>query len=72
MVQILNTIIKKLSVGKPYTPDIENTFNEKKGICYDYDALFAAVLRTQGIPANLVKRYSDNIDGYHSWNGVFY
>lgn len=57
-------------VDKPYIPDIEKTFITRKGICYDFASLFAAMLRTQGIPVKLVKGYSDNIDGYHAWNEV--
>lgn len=57
-------------LDKPYIPDIEKTLRSKQGICYDFAALFAAMLRTQGIPAKLVKGYSDNIEGYHSWNEV--
>mgnify|MGYP000032092057 CR=1 FL=1 len=57
-------------LDKPYIPDIEKTFNTRKGICYDIASLFAAMLRTQGIPVKLVKGYSDNIEGYHAWNEV--
>ena len=62
---------KTLTLDKPYIPEIEDIDTTKKGICYDYASLFAAMLRTQGIPAKLVKGYSDNIDGYHAWNEVY-
>lgn len=55
---------------KQYIPDIEKTFSTKKGICYDFASLFAAMLRSQGIPAKLVKGYSENVKGYHAWNEV--
>jgi len=58
-------------LDKQYVPDVENTYALKKGICYDYSALFASMLRSQGIPAKLVKGYSDNVDGYHAWNEVY-
>jgi len=58
-------------LDKLYIPDIEDVFNTGKGICYDYSSLFASILRSQGIPAKLVKGYSDYIDGYHAWNEVY-
>lgn len=54
-----------------YVPDIEKTYKTQKGICYDYSALFAGMLRSVGIEAKLVKGYRDEIDGYHAWNEVF-
>jgi hypothetical protein len=54
-----------------YLPDIEKTYLEKTGICYDYASLFAAMLRSMGIPAKLVKGYSkENPSVYHAWNEV--
>jgi len=58
-------------LDKQYVPDVESTHVSGKGICYDYSALFAAMLRSQGIPTKLVKGYSDNVDGYHAWNEVY-
>jgi transglutaminase-like putative cysteine protease len=58
------------SSDMPYIPDIEKTFRTQQGICYDFASLFAAMLRSQGIPAKLVKGYSENIEGYHAWNEV--
>ena len=55
-----------------YLPDIEKTYLEGTGICYDYAALFGAMLRSIGIPAKLVKGYNlDNPDVYHAWNEVY-
>ena len=54
-----------------YIPDIDSTLAAGKGICYDYASLFAAMLRSEGIPAKLVKGYSENVNGYHAWNEVF-
>jgi len=61
---------KMNSVSTGYLPDIETIFNQKKGICYDYASLFAAMLRSVGVPAKLVKGNSDNAVGYHAWNEV--
>ena len=55
-----------------YIPIIDKTLEEKKGICYDFTSLYAAMLRSQGIPAKLVKGYAPkNAAGYHSWNEVY-
>jgi transglutaminase-like putative cysteine protease len=54
-----------------YVPDIVDTYNSKDGICYDFAALFAAMLRSQGVPTKLVKGYADNVSGYHAWNEVY-
>jgi len=55
-----------------YLPDIDETFNTGRGICYDYASLLAAMLRSIGIPAKLVKGYPDYMqDTYHAWNEVY-
>jgi hypothetical protein len=54
-----------------YIPDNSVTLDEKAGICYDYSALMASMLRSIGIPAKLVKGYGDfQPDVYHAWNEV--
>lgn len=59
------------TLDKQYIPDVEATLAFGKGICYDYAALMASMLRSQGIPTKLVKGYSDNVEGYHAWNEVY-
>ena len=54
-----------------YIPNIDSTLASNKGICYDYSSTFAAMLRSAGIPAKLVKGYSTNVNGYHAWNEVY-
>ena len=54
-----------------YIPSIEDTFEQLKGICYDYSALFASIERNHGIPTKLVKGYSKYVEGYHAWNEVY-
>ncbi|MBM7561590.1 transglutaminase-like domain-containing protein [Fusibacter tunisiensis] len=62
----------KIPTLKPdYIPDINSTYAEMKGICYDYSALFASIHRSQGLPVRLVKGYSRFVEGYHAWNEVF-
>lgn len=53
-----------------YIPNIENTYKSNKGICYDYSALFAGMLRSVGVETKLVKGYRDGINEYHAWNEV--
>lgn len=54
-----------------YKPNIVQIFLEKKGICYDYSSLLAAMKRSDGIPVKLVKGYTKHVDGYHAWNEVY-
>lgn len=62
---------KAASVKPGYIPNIVDTYNSKLGICYDYSTLFAAMLRSQGIPTKVVKGYTSFVDEYHAWNEVF-
>ncbi len=64
---------KKLStIRSYYVPVVDDTLRDKTGICYDFSSLFAAMLRSQGIPAKLVKGYAPNYaTGYHAWNEVY-
>lgn len=59
------------SLGNVYIPCAEETFKTEKGICYDYSALFASMLRSQDIPTKLVMGYTDNVEEYHAWNEVY-
>jgi len=52
-------------------PNIDKTLTSGKGICYDFSSVFAAMLRSQGIPVKLVKGYTTNVEGYHAWNEVY-
>lgn len=60
---------KTVAIG--YNPNIDVMFDTKKGICYDYSSLLAALDRSNGIPTKLVKGYAAGVDGYHAWNEVF-
>ena len=53
-----------------YTPDIEAIMSSRKGICFDYAAVMASMLRSQGIPTKLVMGYVPQ--GYHAWNEVYF
>jgi hypothetical protein len=54
-----------------YIPDIDVVLEDGTGICYDYSVLFASMLRSQNIPAKLVKGYTVNTNVYHAWNEVY-
>lgn len=58
---------KASTVGSGYLPDPDETLNTGKGICFDYAALAAAMLRSAGIPCKLITGYVEN-DVYHAWN----
>lgn len=57
------------TVKSGYLPDVDRTLQTKKGICFDYAALMAALLRSQGIPTKLQIGYSG--DAYHAWISVY-
>lgn len=54
---------------KAYIPSPDRTMSTRKGICYDYAALMAAMLRSQGIPTRLIMGQVPQ--GYHAWNEVY-
>ncbi|MDL2219041.1 transglutaminase-like domain-containing protein [Ruminococcaceae bacterium OttesenSCG-928-O06] len=57
-----------------YEPDPDRTLAERKGICYDYSSLAAAMLRANGIPTIMVKGLvlrSNGTELYHAWNLVW-
>lgn len=61
---------KAAAVKSGYTPDVDSTLSAKTGICFDYAALMAAMLRTQDIPTRLEVGYvSGGI--YHAWVSVY-
>ena len=53
-----------------YLPTPDETLKTGKGICFDYAALAASMLRSQGIPTKMIFGY---VSGtlYHAWN-MFY
>lgn len=60
---------KAASVQDMYLPDIDDTLHTGKGICFDYAALTAAMLRSLSIPARLDIGYSGNVR--HAWITVY-
>ena len=62
---------KAATVQSGYLPDPDETMRTGQGICFDYAALAAAMLRSQGIPTKLVFGFVSPNDVYHAWN-MFY
>ncbi len=62
---------KKNSMSTDYIPSIEGTLKSSQGICYDYAALFAAMLRSVDVPTKLIMGYKNDINEYHAWNQVY-
>jgi len=52
-----------------YLPDVDDVYTNNKGICFDFAAILAAMLRSQGVPTKLVIGYADQT--YHAWNEVY-
>lgn len=61
---------KAKTVKADYLPDIDKVMEEKKGICWDYASLMAAMLRSQGVPVKLVVGYTSRGE-YHAWINVW-
>ena len=77
---IYNFVVKNFSydynkmktVQTGYIPVVDDVYNAKTGICYDFSVVFAAALRSNGIPAKLSMGYSTATgDTYHAWNEIF-
>lgn len=60
---------KAENVRPNYLPDIDETMDTGKGICFDYASLMTAMLRSQGIPTRLEIGYSG--EAYHAWISVY-
>lgn len=75
--KIYNYVVENVSydyekadtVESGYLPDVDDTLQTKKGICFDYAALMTAMLRSQRIPTRLVIGYVGEL--YHAWISVY-
>lgn len=61
---------KATKLPKGYIPNAEETLSSNLGICYDFAALTASMLRSVDVPTKLVKGYSSYTPVYHAWNEV--
>jgi len=57
------------TVQSGYIPDLDEVLARGEGICFDYAALMAAMLRSQRIPTKLVIGYTGDV--YHAWISVY-
>ncbi|MBR4290199.1 MAG: transglutaminase domain-containing protein [Oscillospiraceae bacterium] len=57
------------TVKSGYLPVLDDVLVEEKGICFDYAAVMAAMLRSQEVPCKLVVGYAG--DTYHAWISVW-
>lgn len=62
---------KITSLETDYIPMVDEILSSGEGICFDYAALYTAMLRSINIPTKLVKGYKNDIDTYHAWNEVY-
>lgn len=60
---------KAESVQSGYLPDIDEVFEAQTGICFDYAAVMAAMLRSQRIPTRLEVGYAGDV--YHAWISTY-
>lgn len=54
-----------------YVPDPDSTLASGTGICFDYASLGAAMLRSLGIPTQIVTGYVSPNSIYHAWIMVY-
>ncbi len=60
---------KAKNVQKGYLPNVDETLAAGKGICFDYAAVMASMLRSQRIPTRLEIGYAG--DSYHAWISTY-
>lgn len=61
---------KAATVPSGYLPLPDETLQTGKGICFDYAALAAAMMRSLGIPCRLITGYVGE-ETYHAWNSFY-
>lgn len=62
---------KAKTVQKGYLPSADEALASGTGICFDYAALLAVMLRAEGIPTRMLIGTVTPENLYHSWNSVF-
>lgn len=60
---------KASSVQSGYLVDMDSVLASGKGICFDYAAIMAGMLRSQSVPTKLVVGYAGTT--YHAWINVY-
>ena len=57
------------NVKSGYLPDVDETLETKKGICFDYASLMTTMFRSQGIPTKLEIGYTQELK--HAWISTY-
>ncbi len=57
------------TVQSGYLPNVDHTLETKTGICFDYAAVMASLLRMQNIPTRMELGYVDEV--YHAWISIY-
>jgi hypothetical protein len=60
---------KAASVQSGYLPDVDDVLAKQTGICFDYAAVMAAMLRCERIPTRLEVGYMGDV--YHAWISTY-
>ena len=60
---------KAASVVSGYLPVVDEVFVSQTGICFDYAAVMATMLRSQNIPTRLEVGYVG--EEYHAWISIY-
>lgn len=60
---------KASNIASGYVSSVDETLRTGTGICLDYAALMASMLRSQGIPTHLEVGYAQ--DAYHAWISTY-
>ena len=60
---------KATTVEKGYIPEVDEILDTKKGICFDFAAAMASMLRSQRIPTRLEIGYAG--EAYHAWISTY-
>lgn len=61
----------ELAQSTGYIPRADRTLKTKKGVCFDYACLTAAMLRSVGLPTQVVTGYVSPDNLYHAWIMVY-
>lgn len=62
---------QQLAQSTGYVPDVDATLASGTGICLDYASLTAAMMRSVGLPAQVVTGYVSPDNLYHAWTMVY-
>lgn len=60
---------KAQNIQSGYLPVLDSVLAARTGICFDYAALMAGMLRSEGVPCKLVVGYAGT--AYHAWISVY-